>query len=139
MQGPPAVGARPVEAEPEVLEETPAPAETVERPSTEPAPDAPPAPGGSVRDALTGRDLFHGNYCGYGNREGATEPTDDLDAACKRHDECYEMTGQRACACDRALRGEVIDIANSSRFPRELRTRAGTIAQAAELMSCVGP
>jgi hypothetical protein len=48
-------------------------------------------------------------------------------------------TGQRACACDRALRTEAIGIANSNRFPRELRTRAGTIAQAAELMRCVGP
>lgn len=128
-----------VEAEPEVVEEVPAPAETVERPSSEPAPDAPVAGGGSVADALSGRDLFHGHYCGLGSRPGATEPTDELDAACKRHDECYEATGQRACSCDRALRTEAIGIANSNRFPRELRTRAGTIAQAAELMRCVGP
>jgi len=111
----------------------------VERPTSEPAPDTPVAPGGSVADAIAGRDLFHGNFCGLGSRQGASEPTDELDAACKRHDECYESTGQRACACDRALRTEAIQIANSSRFPRELRTRAGTVAQAAELMRCVGP
>lgn len=120
-------------------EESPAPPGAAEEASPEPPPGAPHLPGGSVRDALAGRDLFHGNFCGYGSRVGALEPTDDLDAACKRHDECYEAAGQRACACDRDLRRDVVGIANSSRYSRELRTRAGTIAQAAELMSCVGP
>ena len=31
---------------------------------------------------------------------------DDLDAACMRHDACYDAAGYRSCACDRTLRDE---------------------------------
>lgn len=39
------------------------------------------------------------NWCGPGcNGPGA--PINDVDAACKKHDECYQQ-GRDACACDR--------------------------------------
>src|SRR4051794_12161278 len=42
-------------------------------------------PGGSVAGAVSGRELYHGNYCGRGSRGGGTlPPEDDLDAACMR-------------------------------------------------------
>lgn len=47
---------------------------------------------------------FHGNYCGLGNRGGP--PVDALDAACKRHDDCYDARERAACSCDKALAAE---------------------------------
>jgi hypothetical protein len=103
-----------------------------------PGPEAPPPPAGSIADAIAGRDLYHGNFCGAGSRLGALEPIDELDAACKRHDECYERNARRACGCDRQLKRDAFAIAESPRFSREIRARAGTIMQAAELMACDG-
>jgi hypothetical protein len=109
-----------------------------------PAPAAPaqaatPPPGGSVSDALSGRAMYHGNFCGTATRVGVVEPVDELDAACKRHDDCYDISGHRSCTCDRQLKREALAIADSAQFSRDIRARAATIAQAAELMSCVGP
>ena len=53
-------------------------------------------PGGSASEAVSGRDLYHGNYCGHGNRGPGLPPTDELDAACKRHDECYDAAQRRS-------------------------------------------
>ena len=54
-------------------------------------------PGGDVVATVTGRDLYHGNFCGHGNRGNDKNPTDTLDAACKRHDECFDRT-DRSCS-----------------------------------------
>lgn len=37
----------------------------------------------------------YGNYCGagYTNPSGSTAKLDSLDAACKKHDECYQRCG----------------------------------------------
>lgn len=96
-------------------------------------------PGGSVTDTVTGRDLYHGNYCGYGNRGSDLPPVDELDAVCKRHDECYDAAQRRSCRCDRALKRDALAIANAARFSRELRARAASIAEAAEVMDCQNP
>lgn len=96
-------------------------------------------PGGSVSETLSARDLYHGNYCGHGNRGQGAEPTDELDAACKRHDECYDTAGRRSCACDVALQREALALANTARLSRELRGRAASVLQAAQLMSCEKP
>jgi hypothetical protein len=96
-------------------------------------------PGGSVTDTVTGRDLYHGNYCGRGNRGNGLPPVDELDAVCQRHDECYDAAQRPSCACDRALRRDAIAIADASRFSRELRARAASIAEAAEVMRCQNP
>jgi len=39
-----------------------------------------------------GLEPIYGNYCGRGNNPG-TEPVDDLDRACKEHDDCYDKNG----------------------------------------------
>lgn len=112
-----------------------------------PVPDrgAPPAiidrqkpPGGSVADAISGRALYHGNFCGHGNR-GDVEPIDALDAACKRHDDCYDRAQRRSCACDRTLKQEALAAADNPGLSREVRARAGAVAQAAEVMDCERP
>lgn len=96
-------------------------------------------PGGSVRNALTGADLYHGNHCGTGTRGADLPPTDELDATCQRHDQCYEKAGRRSCACDRQLRQEALTVSTSGRLSRELRARALSVSQAAELMQCQDP
>ena len=102
-------------------------------------PDGAPLPGGSVEDAVAGRDLYHGNYCGYGNRGNGLPPTDALDEACMHHDACYDRAGHRSCACDRVLEREAARVANSPRFSRELRARAGIVVQAGNVMECESP
>lgn len=51
---------------------------------------------------------FYGHYCGKGDVGGA--PIDDLDAACMRHDRCYEKRGDHNCACDLELSKEACRI-----------------------------
>src|SRR5215203_4083350 len=41
-------------------------------------------------------------------------PTDELDAACKRHDECHDAVQHRSCACDTALQREALALANTA-------------------------
>lgn len=96
-------------------------------------------PGGSAADAVAGRDLYHGNYCGHGQRAAGLAPADELDAVCKRHDECFDAAGRRSCACNTVLRREALAVANTARFSRELRARAASVAEAAELMGCEQP
>ncbi len=96
-------------------------------------------PGGSVIDAIVGRKLYHGNFCGHGNRGPELEPVDLLDAACKRHDECYDKAQYRSCYCDRLLKQDALKAADAPDLPAEVRARAGTVAQAAELMDCKRP
>lgn len=58
--------------------------------------------GAECGKGATRRDQpIHGNYCGLGNRGG--QPVDSLDAACKKHDECYDRVGRGACSCDKVL------------------------------------
>jgi hypothetical protein len=96
-------------------------------------------PGGSVRDVLAGTDLYHGNHCGKGTRGADLPPTDELDASCLRHDQCYDRAGRASCACDKQLRREALTVSTTGRLSRELRARALSVAQAAELMECEEP
>lgn len=41
----------------------------------------------------------YGHYCGPGNEGG--EPIDDIDNACKCHDECYHYTNRHNPECDK--------------------------------------
>ncbi|WP_019904565.1 phospholipase A2 family protein [Methylobacterium sp. 77] len=90
-------------------------------------------------DAITGKALFHGNYCGAGQRGEGLPPTDDLDAACMRHDACYEAAGHRSCACDAVLRREASAVSERPSVSVGVRKRALTVAQAADVMSCEAP
>ena len=96
-------------------------------------------PRGSAADAVTGRDLYHGNYCGVGNAGPGAPPVDELDAICKRHDECYDSAGHRSCNCDAQLRQDALDVAELKRLPREVRARAAAVAEAATVMECQNP
>jgi hypothetical protein len=47
----------------------------------------------------------YGNWCGpgYPKPNSTPLPTDELDAACMHHDQCYAKKGYLSCACDQEL------------------------------------
>ena len=102
-------------------------------------PQEPPLPAADLAAVLTGKELFHGNYCGAGQRGEGLPPTDDLDAACMRHDACYEAAGYRSCACDAALKREAATVSDRSAAPLQVRQRALSVAEVAEALSCQHP
>jgi len=58
-------------------------------------------------NALDGSGVpVYGNYCGP-QHGGTGEPIDAVDAACKRHDECYGELGYFDCRCDAQLLEEL--------------------------------
>lgn len=92
-------------------------------------------PGGDIGAVATGRSLYHGNFCGPGDQGADSEPTDVLDAACRRHDVCYDET-ERSCDCDATLRREALAVAADPRQSRELRKRAAIVSQSTDIMTC---
>ncbi|KQT50511.1 hypothetical protein ASG52_06750 [Methylobacterium sp. Leaf456] len=101
--------------------------------------EAPAPPKGELVNVLTGRALFHGNYCGKGNRGEGFPPIDALDAACMRHDACYGTAGYSSCACDTVLRREATTVSDDPAVPLETRRRALSVTQAAAAMECRQP
>jgi len=57
---------------------------------------------------------IYGNWCGLNypaDPSIAAEPIDDLDAACKQHDICYESRGMYDCSCDGEMSATVAKLA----------------------------
>lgn len=103
------------------------------------APEEPPPPKGDLANVLTGKALFHGNYCGAGQRGVDLPPIDALDAACQRHDACYDAAGHRSCACDQALKREATAVSDQPDVTLEVRRRALSVVEAAGAMDCRAP
>ena len=101
--------------------------------------EEPPPPKGDLANVLTGKALFHGNYCGAGQRGVDLPPTDALDAACQRHDACYDAAGHRSCACDQALKREATAVSEQPNVTLEVRRRALSVVEAADAMNCGAP
>ncbi|MGX7708949.1 phospholipase A2 family protein [Methylobacterium sp. Gmos1] len=100
----------------------------------------PPAPPkGDLGRVVAGKELFHGNYCGKGQRGEGLPPTDDLDAACMRHDACYDTAGYHSCACDATLKREATVVSDSSNTSLEVRRRALSVIEATAAMDCRAP
>lgn len=100
----------------------------------------PPAPPkGDLGRVVAGQALFHGNYCGKGQRGEGLPPTDDLDAACMRHDACYDAAGYSSCACDATLKREASRVSDSPNASLEVRRRALSVSEAAVAMDCRSP
>lgn len=66
--------------------------------------------------------MFYGRYCGKGNNGG--KPIDDLDAACKRHDDCYAKYGWGKCKCDRPFIKTTQKIAGNTKNSYTKRKKA---------------
>ncbi|MFH6786448.1 MULTISPECIES: phospholipase A2 family protein [Methylobacterium] len=96
-------------------------------------------PKGDLGRVVAGKELFHGNYCGKGQRGEGLPPTDDLDAACMRHDACYDAAGYSSCACDATLEREAAVVSDSPSTSLEVRRRALTVIEAAGAMDCRAP
>lgn len=92
-------------------------------------------PGGDIGATVSGRDLYHGNYCGYGNRGYDKPPVDELDAACRRHDLCYERTNS-SCSCNAALKVDAFKVSEMKSASRELRMRAASVIESIPAMQC---
>lgn len=101
--------------------------------------EAPASPKGALDRVVAGKELFHGNYCGKGQRGEGLPPTDDLDAACLRHDTCYDTAGYSSCACDAALKREASVVSDSPTAALEVRRRALSVIEATAAMDCRAP
>jgi hypothetical protein len=77
-----------------------------------------------------GELVFHGNYCGVGNRAG-TEPIDALDMACMHHDACTPTGKVQSCACNARLAEEAGAVARDPTQTAELQSLATLTATAA--------
>ena len=77
-----------------------------------------------------GELVFHGNYCGAGNRAGA-EPIDALDVACMHHDACTPTGKVQSCACNAKLAEEAGAVALDPTQTAELKSLATLTATAA--------
>ncbi|WP_442919367.1 phospholipase A2 family protein [Methylobacterium sp. SyP6R] len=102
-------------------------------------PEEPAPPKGDLGGVVAGKALFHGNYCGKGQRGEGLAPIDDLDAACMRHDACYDAAGYSSCACDAALKREASVVADSGSASLEVRRRALSVIEATGAMECRAP
>ncbi|MBL8253567.1 MAG: hypothetical protein JNJ76_08210, partial [Candidatus Competibacter sp.] len=56
----------------------------------------------------------HGNWCGPGH--GGGQPVDELDAACMRHDQCYDQNGYFDCRCNKNLADEIDSLIGDARL-----------------------
>ena len=101
--------------------------------------EAPAPPKGDFAEVVAGRELYHGNYCGKGQRGEGLPPTDALDAACMRHDACYDAAGYSSCACDATLRREAAAVSDSPDAALEVRRRALSVTEATAAMACRTP
>ncbi|MGU3282499.1 phospholipase A2 family protein [Methylobacterium mesophilicum] len=101
--------------------------------------EAPAPPKGDLAQVAAGKELFHGNYCGKGQRGEGLPPTDALDAACMRHDACYDNAGHHSCACDATLKREASVVADATNASLEVRRRALSVVEATAAMDCRAP
>jgi hypothetical protein len=88
-----------------------------------------------------GELVFHGNYCGVGNRAGA-DPIDALDVSCMHHDACT-LTGKvQSCACNAKLAEEAGAVALDPKQTAELKSLAtitATVATAGMVLCVPAP
>lgn len=96
-------------------------------------------PSDAASDLKHGALLFHGNYCGPGNRGADSPPVDALDRACMHHDRCSPDFGSGrlpACSCNRRLQAEATQVASDPDEPDDLRELAESVAAGATLLPC---
>ena len=89
-----------------------------------------------VAPLLHGQLVYHGNYCGPGNKGVDPAPVDALDAACMRHDACTKDFEIPACSCNQALHREAMLVAEDPCAPTEEREAASFTAEGAQQLPC---
>ena len=91
---------------------------------------------GTVDSLLHGQLVYHGNYCGPGNKGVHPDPVDALDAACMRHDACVKDFQIPSCGCNTRLAEDAAAVAADSGAPVEEREAASFTAQGAGALPC---
>ena len=94
------------------------------------------APRGAIAPLMHGALVFHGNYCGPGNKGGHPAPIDALDRACMHHDACVRDFQVPSCACNARLAREAAAVASDRRAASDLREAAAFTARGAEALPC---
>ena len=100
------------------------------------APTAPAFAQDPLAPLMHGALVFHGNYCGPGNKGVHPAPVDALDAACMRHDACVTDFELPSCACNDRLAAEADAVAADPSAPADERRDAAFTAQGAALLPC---
>ena len=85
---------------------------------------------------MHGALVYHGNYCGPGQRGHNRRPVDALDAACMHHDKCTPSFGLPACTCNARLHAEAAAVARDPREPVDERQAADFTAEGALAIPC---
>ena len=104
---------------------------------------SPPAFAQGLPDASTvtaplmhGALVYHGNYCGPGNKGAHPAPVDALDAACMRHDACVKDFKIPSCGCNARLAEEASAVAADPDASAEEREAADFTARGAQALPC---
>ena len=85
---------------------------------------------------MHGALVYHGNYCGPGQRGHHRRPVDALDLACEHHDMCTPSFGLPACACNARLHAEASAVARDPSQSFDEREAADFTAEGALAIPC---
>ena len=90
----------------------------------------------AIAPLMHGQLVYHGNYCGPGNKGVHPAPVDALDAACMRHDACVKDFKIPSCGCNTRLAQEAAVVAADASAPVEEREAADFTARGAQALPC---
>lgn len=89
-----------------------------------------------INGLMHGALVYHGNYCGPGNKGIHPAPVDSLDEACMHHDACTTDGQIPACSCNEKLRTEATRIAQDPRVSEDERQAAEFTTQGVAALPC---
>ena len=90
----------------------------------------------AIAPLMHGQLVYHGNYCGPGNKGVHPAPVDALDEACMRHDACVKNFKIPSCGCNAHLTQEAAVVAADASAPMEEREAADFTARGAQALPC---
>ena len=85
---------------------------------------------------MQGALVYHGNYCGPGNKGSHPAPVDRLDAACMHHDACVRDFELPACGCNERLAKEAMEVATDPHASADERAAATFTSEGAAQLPC---
>ena len=98
------------------------------------AQDALPKP--DLGPVMHGQLVYHGNYCGPGNKGTHPAPVDALDEACMRHDACVKDFKIPSCSCNARLAEAAAAVMADPQAPAEEREAADFTVRGTQVLPC---
>ena len=98
------------------------------------AQDALPKP--DLGPVMHGQLVYHGNYCGPGNKGNHPAPIDALDEACMRHDACVKDFKIPSCGCNARLAEAAAAVMADPQAPAEEREAADFTVRGTQVLPC---